>query len=257
MVDTNSKYLYISGLISLSIYVIIVFMIIAYIKMSDIKKIYFQNKQTVIELQFLEYKDIAQPIKKKVISSKKLFKSTKIDTKIIKKSTSRSAKKVANLKSLFAKTSTTSKKLPTQDVLNIKSSVISSRYKSEFEKQRREERKVNVDDIFSDVKVNKISKVLNVTVEKKDNDPYFSKIGTILSNKWRPIANSSKSSAVVLITINNMGDFSYQFLKYSNDEVFNQALEKFLISQLNEKFPIPDKDIVEIKITFTSVNPTE
>ena len=242
----NKKLYIVSISIALILYIAIILFILYYISSQNVKSYDAATKETTIELDLVslpvkkDIKDTVQPTIKKT--------STKKAKKIVKKSTSRSSKRTANMKSLFGKVKIKSAKVVKQNVLNIKSSMTNSRYKSKFEKEKKTE----------NVKVsNSLNKIKDISNKKislksiKENDQYYSKIYQILSSRFIPRQIEEDLSAKVLITITNDGIFSYTFVQYSNSETYNQQLMVFLDSQINETFPSPsNRSSVDIEIIF-------
>jgi len=80
-------------------------------------------------------------------------------------------------------------------------------------------------------------------------DPYLEEIYRILYSYWVPSQASAGGEAIVEITIDTNGDFDYKILKLSNNEIFNQELEKFLEKMRTTTFPAPSKTRV-VKVRF-------
>jgi len=78
------------------------------------------------------------------------------------------------------------------------------------------------------------------------------KIKKILTRKYnRAIRIKGEYTAIVNITIDNLGDLSYRIVKLSSDSNYNVQLKIFLEQMKYEKFP-PYDDGIEtvIKIDF-------
>lgn len=218
---------------------------------SKVKKINTSQKTTVLELDIIldqvEQKDV-----EKVLVKQEQIK-TPISNSVVKKAKSVSAKQRSNLKSLFANVKTSAKKVSKEKVLNIKQSSIASRFKSKFEKDK-ESTKIDTKKLQNDTLKDKV-KQSNLTVQDsiKEEDPYYSKIYSLISSKWRPTIFHNELSARVVITINSNGEFSYKFIQYSNNMGFDSQLKRFLDSQLSSIYPInPNRDITQIEILFQS-----
>ena len=242
----NSKNFYISAIIAFSIYFFVVFVFLYYSKHNNIKKIDAFNKSTVLQL------DIIVETKKedyKKLAIKNNIKNKKIAKKVVKKTVSVSAKQRTNLKSLFANVKTKTRRIVKTKVLNVKQSSIASRFKSKFEKEKKTKNIVLNDLLNNNTKLNKT--VISET--KNENDPYFSKIYTILSSRWNPTLFFNDLHAKVVITIAYNGTFSYQFIQYSDDIGFDNQLKRFLENESLKIYPInPNKKTTKIEITFRS-----
>jgi len=242
----NSKNFYISAIIAFSIYFFVVFVFLYYSKHNNIKKIDAFNKSTVLQL------DIIVETKKedyKKLAIKNNIKNKKIAKKVVKKTVSVSAKQRTNLKSLFANVKTKTRRIVKTKVLNVKQSSIASRFKSKFEKEKKTKNIVLNDLLNNNTKLNKT--VISET--KNENDPYFSKIYTILSSRWNPTLFFNDLHAKVVITIVYNGTFSYQFIQYSDDIGFDNQLKRFLENESLKIYPInPNKKTTKIEITFRS-----
>jgi len=248
----NKTTFYLSAIFSFLLYFSIVFVFLFYVDSSHVRKIDALNKTTVLELDIVidNKPDLtSEKNEKKLLIKSKSVIEEKND--VVKKTSSVSAKRRSDLKSLFANVDTKVKNVVKNDVLNIKKSSIASRYKSKFEKER------NVEDI----KVSKLENTLenkttkkNIAQESKyEKDPYFSNIYQLISSRWKPTVFFNELSAKVLITISSNGTFSYQFIQYSNNVGFDTQLKNFLESQTMLSYPInPTKNSSQIEITFQS-----
>ena len=134
-----------SLLIALSTYFSIIFLFFLYLKTSDVKKFDAFNKTTTIELSIL-IDDNSKVVNNKVQSEK-----TKNLEKIVEKSKSISAKQQNDVKSLFANVKDTSENIIEKSVNNVVKSEVSSRFKAQFEKERKSE-KISVSSLLSNVK---------------------------------------------------------------------------------------------------------
>jgi periplasmic protein TonB len=246
MVDR--KYFYTSAFISVSLYVCIVLLLILYLKGHiNVKKIDAMNKNTVLQLDVILEESV---VKEKKINIKSGIKNEKIAKEVVKKTTSSSLKQKTNLKSLFADVKTSAKKIQHKKVSTVKKSTISSRFKSKFEK----ERKVK-DVVLSKLLNNSSTNMKKVVLSESQNetDPYYSKIYQMLSSRWNPTIFSDNLKAVVTITIQNNGIFSFKFIQYSQNTNFNTQLENFLHDESLKRYPVsPTGKTTQIEITFQS-----
>ncbi|MEA3289598.1 MAG: TonB C-terminal domain-containing protein [Campylobacterota bacterium] len=244
----KNKNLIISAVISVSIYFLLIIGLIYYSLSRDIKKIDSAAKMTVLQLDIVldDKKDVS--VNKLSISS--INNSTKKAQEIVKKSTSTSAKKRTNLKSLFAKVSTNAPKVKKDPVLNIKKSTISSRFKSKFEKERKT-KKLSLTKLTKSQGAKKNTNT--PTQSKNESDPYFSKIHDMINSRWNPTLFLDDISAKVIIVIGNNGTFSYQFIQYSNNIGFDNQLKEFLDGETTKSYPVnPNNKTTKIEISFKS-----
>ena len=132
----------------------------------------------------------------------------------------------------------------------MKKSLISSRFKSKFEKEKK------VDSLKLSRLQNKKQLMKNkniMTESKNESDPYFSKIYDILSSRWSPAVFSDDLNSKVIISISANGVFSYVFVQYSNNIGFDDQLENFLKSESLKTYPVsPKGKSIKIEIIFKS-----
>ena len=231
----SNRYFFISGFFSFFIYFSFIFFILLYINKSHIKKFNSISKNTVIELDVIV--NTKKNIKKNQ-SSKTLIQK-KQNNAVFKKIKSSSAKKRTNLKSLFARVSVKGVKIREKKVLNVKGNEINSRFKSKFTKKKII-KKVNISKLVD------VKKVLNTTkkvqINSKGNfDKYFSKIHSILLNKWYryPLFSPKKYKVKVKIIITPEGFFRYNIISLSGIEEVDKAVKKFLEDEINSLYPKP------------------
>jgi protein TonB len=233
----------ISGIIAFSVYIIIILLFVLYLEKPLIKKYQSKVNSTIIELEI-----ITDPIKaKKIIKHKIEKKIIKKDVKVLK-SSSFSATKKTNLKSLFSKVSTKSKKVKVKKVLNIKNNTINSRFKSKLKEEKsRSELKIK------NVSIIKKNKKISMVKNKDKFDEYYSKISSIILSRWYnyPLFTQNKYIVKVQININSKGRFSYNIILYSGDLNIDSAIKEFLKTQISEIYPqTKDKEDKNILINF-------
>jgi hypothetical protein len=192
-----------------------------------------------------------QKIEKKQIDITHMPKIHKIASKVVKKTSSTSAKRRTNLKSLFANVKVSAKKVKKTKVLNVKQSSIASRFKSKFEKEKKT-KKLVLSDLVQNKQKTQIRK-LTMQANQNETDPYYSKIYKILSSRWTPTFFADDLKAKVLVIITNKGEFNFKFIQYSNNDGFDTQLMEFLKNETKRLYPInPNNKIVTIEITFQS-----
>jgi hypothetical protein len=233
-----------SFIIAISTYFFIIFLFFLYVKTSDVKKFDAFNKTTTIELSIL------LDDKSKVVNKEAQKEKSKTIDSVVEKSKSISAKQQNDVKSLFANVKDTNEKVIEQSVNNVVKSEVASRYKAQFEKERKSE-KLSVSTILNNVKSK--ASVLPSNESKNSVDPYYSKIYDILAKRWNPMISGDELFAKVLVIITNHGKFDYKFLKYSGNEFFDKSLTSFLNEQVNITYPEHNKGSeVKIEVIFKS-----
>ena len=247
----DKKYLYITAVISVCLYISLILVVLVYLKYNNnIKKIDALKKTTVLQLDIIL--DTPKVYKEK-ITLKSTIKNKKLARKVVKKTTSTSIKQKTNLKSLFANVKTKATKVSKKKILNVKQSTISSRFKSKFEKEKKSNNLILSD--LLEKKTKKIITTNKVMMSKSENeqDPYFSKIYQMLSNRWNPIIFSDNLTAKVLVSISNNGKFSYKFIQYSTNVGFDEQLKEFLDKESFKTYPVnKSKKKINIEILFQS-----
>lgn len=233
---------YLSGFLSVTVYLAICFSFLFYIYAPKAKK-YDSSKTTVLELELISTKAPEKKVAKKSVEKPK---------EVVKKSTSRSSEqKSVDAKSLFAKVKTTAKKVVKEEVSTVKESLDPSRFKSKFQKQKKTDN-LNVNKLLNDTKTSTNMPKTTSTSQGEEHE-YFSKIKEILWQRWNPAFLEAGLVVKVLVMITNSGQFDYRIMKYSSDDRFDESLKEFLNKQINEYFPPHTIDSqVDIIINFKS-----
>lgn len=243
--DDKSNFI-LSGILAIGLYTLFLLSCALYLKSQDIKKFDAISKVTVLELDI-----ILEPSKekdKKQVKNKTDQKDTKKSNEVVKKSTSMSAKKRSDLKSLFANVKTTSPKVTKEKVLNIQKSTVTSRFKSKFEKQRKSQN-ISVSKLLDSVKSK--SSVVLPTKTTQRTDKYYSKINELLYSRWNPTVIIDGLLAKVIVTIYDDGRFEYKFLSYSGNIQFDDSLKSFLELETYKSYPPYEKgNKTDIEIIF-------
>ena len=231
-----------SGIIALSFYAFVCFLLFAYIA-SPIPKTYdLKSTSTTIELDMITEKAEKKMVEKKTekIIEKEAVKEEKV--------ASASNEKKPDLKSLFANVKETAKTVTKEEVNNIEKSIDPKRFKSKFEKEKRTNN-IKIDKILEDEKTATNVKSTNAN-KGQETDEYFSQVQELLS-AWVPVGSGLK--AVVLIMIDVDGRFNYRVVTNSGDEAFDSSLKAFLEEQKNVAYPKPTKDKdIRINVDFRS-----
>lgn len=233
-----------SAIFSFSIYFLLIFLFFMYVKGYDVKKYDALKNETVLELELIL--DDSPVVQKRKI--KELFK----DTQEVEKTVSKKVDNTANIKSLFANVKTAKDaKIEKDPVLNVRKSLVSSRYKSKFEKEKKSQ-SVDVSKILDNV-VQKSKKLTVQSTSSNNYDKYFSKVYEILNQRWAPKYKISGLESIVLINIRKNGTFSYKVLQRSGNPIFDQNLKSFLDNETSRSYPSHDKkSVVTLQVTFKS-----
>jgi len=232
----DNKYNYIvSGVIAISLYILIILVFILYLINPAVKTYQAISNETIIQLDIISEKTKDdKETKKPKEQIKKVIKDVKVE-----EASSASANKKTNLKSLFANVSTKASKIQEKKVLNLKKNETSSRFKSKFEKNKsRSEIKISKLDNSKSVKTNK---KLTITNNKGNFNEYYSKVNTIILNRWYlyPLLATQSYLVQVEVEITTKGVFSYTILKYSGNLNIDNSVKDFLNTQINEVYPLP------------------
>ena len=231
-----------SGIIALSFYAFVCFLLFAYIA-SPIPKTYdLKSTSTTIELDMITEKAEKKMVEKKTekIIEKEAVKEEKV--------ASASNEKKPDLKSLFANVKETAKTVTKEEVNNIEKSIDPKRFKSKFEKEKRTNN-IKIDKILEDEKTATNVKSTNAN-KGQETDEYFSQVQELLS-AWVPVG--SRLKAVVLIMIDTDGRFDYRVVTNSGDEAFDSSLKAFLEEQKNVAYPKPTKGKdIKVNVDFRS-----
>ncbi len=243
---SDKKFFYVSGILSFSFYCLFFLLFILYVKSHNIKKIDAFSKTTVLELNII----MDDKPKQEEQTIKNMVKNTEQSEEIVKKSTSKSVKTTANVQSLFANVSVASQNVKKEVINNTEKNLVSSRFKSKFEKQSKSE-SVSVSKLLDNVKQN--SSKLLVSDTANQSDPYYSKIYELLASRWNPRVIIDDLSAKVVITIYSNGKFEFSFLQYSGNSLFDDDLQNFLNEQTMVLYPTHNKgNKTDIEIIFKS-----
>ena len=146
---SDKKFFYVSGILSFSFYGLFFLLFILYVKSHNVKKIDAFSKTTVLELDII----VDNKPKQEEKTIQKLVQNSEKSEDIVKKSTSKSVKTTANVQSLFANVSVAAQTVKKEVINNTEKSLVSSRYKSKFEKQSKSE-SVSVSKLLDNVKQN-------------------------------------------------------------------------------------------------------
>ncbi len=213
----KTYYYYISGFISISLYIGIFILFLFYMTKKEHKKFDSFSKTTVLQLDIVFDN---QNVQKKNISQQS----------IVKKSTSKAHKKQANYKTLFAKVDTSSSNIKKEDIYNNKASKNISRFKSKFLKQKKNKSNT-ASKILKNIKTKSTNKQISFKSNQGKTHPYYSKIKETLEIRWNLKFPKTGHSSKVLVIITKDGVFDYRTIKSSNNYLYNELLLEFLNEQ--------------------------
>ena len=245
---------FISFVIAISAYILIILAVMLYLKEPKIKKYNFKVKETIVQIDLVtnEKKPDKKLLTEKIIEKKIEKKLKEVKTK---KSKSIDNKIKANLKSLFANVKTNAVKTVKDNITNEKVNKTKSRFKAKLKNTEK----------IKDIKISKLKKVTNISkkknieINKNDAiDDYYSEIKELILNRWyeNPIFSTDAYIVKVYVTINTKGEFNYNIIKYSGNIQIDNILTKFLDEQISIVYPI-SKDNKEKTILINFMNDKE
>jgi len=241
---SDRTYFYLSAFISFGLYAFFILVFMLYLKDVKIQKISPYSKNTVIQLDI-----VIDPLsqKKNQPAKKQIKKVVKEENKV---TTSINRTKTADFKSLFANVKVKNTKVSEKEVVNTKSNPTLTRFKAKIIREKRE--KLNLSKTLNSVNTSS-SKLTMSTQNIHKNDPYYSKIYEIIASSWNPMFVIDGLKAVVIVTIDNQGNFSYRIKRGSSDSKFNESLKQFLESQTTKHYPPYKKgNKTSIEVIFKS-----
>ena len=231
----------VSGIVAISFYVFLCFIVIFYIMAPTPKTFNIKPTSTVMELDMIVEKSDKKMVEKK--QEKKIEKE-----EVQEKTASAADEKRPDLKSLFANVKEKASQVAKEEVNNVKKSMDPKRFKSKFEKEKKSSN-IKIDKLLTDEKTTTDAKSSN-SAKGEETDEYFSQVSDLLS-VWMPIGSGLK--AVVLVMIDMDGKFDYRFVTKSGDDAFDTSLEGFLELQRSVPYPKPTKDkAIKINVDFKS-----
>jgi len=182
------------------------------VERKKVKVIRYKKKKVVKKIKTIDKKKIKEV--KKIVRVKKITKVSK-----------------PKLKNLFDKIDLS--KLPTDS-------------KKREKKVRKKIVKKEIKEVIKSDKAKKITKSLefdeqkNLLITQKDGvfDKFKGKISDILQSRWQETIDTiSGTKAIVIITIDKQGSFSYKIETLSYNNEFNAKLRNFLEDMKDETFP--------------------
>ncbi len=148
-----------------------------------------------------------------------------------------------NLKDLFGSIDTS--KLKEDKVTKKKEQPKEPSRKKPGKSQATSEQK-KASDVIKNFTLDQVAKTPNPQMTGEYNE-YIGQITRILASKWNQYKAGSNDKAVVLISIDQNGNFSYDIKSLSGNSEFNDKVRNFLQDMTFEKFPIPNDGIFSHK----------
>ena len=223
-----------SGVISISFYILICFLVVYYVTSPKAKTYNVKTEATVLELDVIIEKSDKKRVKKQEVV----------------KETSKAAKKKPDLKSLFGKVKIKEAKVTKKEVNNVKKSSDPKVYKAKFEKQKKSSN-IKLDSLLKDTKTTTTSNSKSSS-KKGESDEYYSKVRALL-DMFVPTTREENLKSVVTVFIDASGRFDYRIVSYSNNTNFDESLKAFLDEQKSIIYPKPKKNkTLKINVDFKS-----
>jgi len=210
---------------------------------------YTASKKNLLNVTLVERKEKKVVKKKKQKVVKKKTTINKVKQKVKKKVVR--AKKIESkpdLKSLFKK---------------VKVDKLPELTQKREKKVRKKIIKKNIEEVVKEDKAKKITKSLefeqqeNLIITQKDGvyDEFRGKISDILDKNWQETIDTvSGNEAKVIISIDNLGNFSYKIETLSYNDAFNAKLRDFLEEMKDIKFPSFKKgNIFSMQVVFKDI----
>ena len=119
-----------------------------------------------------------------------------------------------------------------------------SRKKPEKSQVTSEQKKAS--DVIKNFTLDQVAKTPKSQMTGEYNE-YIGQITRILASKWNQYKAGSNDKAVVLISIDQNGNFSYDIKSLSGNSEFNDKVRNFLQDMTFEKFPIPNDGVFSHK----------
>ena len=238
----NNYNKFISFIIAISAYILILLLILLYLDEPTIKKYNFKKKETIVQIDLITEEN---KINDKNTNKKENYKTKKV------KSIDNKVK--SNLKSLFANVKVKSEKTKNKKVLNLKENKIKTRFKSKY----------NNTSNTKNIKISKLKTINKIKNKKRNIDTnndetenkYYSEIKQLILSRWydNPVFITDKYLLKVYVTISSKGKFNFNIIKYSGKIQIDNLLMKFLNEQKDIIYPIAkDNKDKTILVNFMS-----
>jgi len=187
---------------------------------------------------------------KKQIVQKKLARSY-LKSTLTQQTLSKKAKTTSSVDDLFANLDEKYDNVIEKKASNSDYSKVASKKKAKLNEQAKYSSK-DVADILNSIDETFSPSSGLLQSDSKQTNAYYAKIRKILASRWSPLSSMSGDiHAMVVVKIDADGTFSYKFLSYSLDDMFNENLILFLDSQTTQKYPVyKNGETVVIEVKF-------
>nr|WP_314564246.1 TonB C-terminal domain-containing protein [uncultured Campylobacter sp.] len=139
------------------------------------------------------------------------------------------------------------------DTSKLKEDKVAKKKEQPKEQSRKKPEKVQItsqqkkaSDVINNLTLDQVAKTPKSQMTGEYNE-YIGQITRILASKWNQYKAGSNDKAVVLISIDQNGNFSYDIKSLSGNSEFNDKVRNFLQDMTFEKFPIPNDGIFSHK----------
>ena len=139
------------------------------------------------------------------------------------------------------------------DTSKLKEDRVTKKKEQPKEQSRKKPEKVQIttqqkkaSDVINALTLDQVAKTPKSQMTGEYNE-YIGQITRILTAKWNQYKAGSNDKAVVLISIEKNGNFSYDIKSLSGNSEFNDKVRNFLQDMTLEKFPIPNDGVFSNK----------
>ena len=139
------------------------------------------------------------------------------------------------------------------DTSKLKEDRVTKKKEQPKEQSRKKPEKVQIttqqkkaSDVINALTLDQVAKTPKSQMTGEYNE-YIGQITRILTAKWNQYKAGSNDKAVVLISIDKNGNFSYDIKSLSGNSEFNDKVRNFLQDMTLEKFPIPNDGVFSNK----------
>ncbi len=221
----NSKYFYLSGLLSLALFALFVVLFVAIVLQQDKLKQFALKKDNYISvsinMEALNKKNYKKDPKKTVQKKPQPKKEIKQEEpKPVEPEQPKPKKVIPKVSDLFSSV-TTEKIVPKKE----KKPEIDKKLLSKLSKQTERKKVTNTNAATSMMKKIEITSQSSST--SPDVNEYLAKIQAIIYEQFYPPMNSAGESAVISIRLDRFGKLiSYKVLRYSGNDLFNAEVDR-------------------------------
>ncbi len=221
----NSKYFYLSGLLSLALFALFVVLFISIVLQQDKLKQFALKKDNYISvsinMEALNKKNYKKDPKKTIQKKPQPKKEIKQEEpKPVEPEQPKPKKVIPKVSDLFSSV-TTEKIVPKKE----KKPEIDKKLLSKLSKQTERKKVTNTNTATSMMKKIEITSQSSST--SPDVNEYLAKIQAIIYEQFYPPMNSAGESAVISIRLDRFGKLiSYKVLRYSGNDLFNAEVDR-------------------------------